>query len=146
VKGEEPIEDEVLGEEEENVSEEGELVEGEEEAVEEQEVAVAEPRGDPLLEYAYGFASELPSGLGEWRFPWLVTELWKARAKGDNRLARRWARLIFAFCPAKPRLCPFYSLASECEWKLEPFCRPLAYRTKTRKQRKKWRAGARGKT
>ena len=146
MRREEPVEDEVLGEEEEPVSEEEEPVS--EEAVEEREevVVVAKPHGDPLLEYAYGFASTLPSSLGEWKFPWLVTEFWKARAKGDKRLARRWIRLIFTFCPAKPRLCPLYSMTVRCEWKLERFCRPLAYRTETRKRRKKGRARARGKT
>ena len=121
----EVVEEEAVESEEEVVMEDGGEVEEGEEVVEGEE-AVARPKGDPVLEYVYGLTSEAPSSLGEWRFPWLLTELAKAVEKGDKAAARRWVRLIFAFCPAKPRLCPLYSLSSRCEWRMERRCRPLA--------------------
>jgi hypothetical protein len=137
---------EVVGEEEEAVEEDEEVVLEDEEVVEDEEEVVGRPRGDPVLEYAYGLTRELPSGLGEWRFPWLLSEYRKAVAKGDQRLARRWARLIFQFCPSKPRACPLYVLTvSRCPFDLERRCRGFAQAERRRAERpRKWRSWYRG--
>jgi hypothetical protein len=145
-RGFERVEDEdlyeVVAEDEEVVESEEEVVLEDEEVVESEEEVVGRPRGDPVLEYAYGLTSELPGGLGEWQFPWLLSELRKAEARGDAKLARRWARLVFEFCPAKPRACPVYALTvSKCPYGLEKRCRGFARAEERRAERpRKWRS------
>jgi hypothetical protein len=137
---------EIVGEEEEVVEGDEEVVESDEEIVEDDEEVVGRPRGDPVLEYAYGLSREPPSSLGEWRFPWLLSEYSKAAAKGDAELARRWAQLIFQFCPSKPRACPLYVLTvSRCPYGLERRCRGFAQAERRRAARpRKWRSWYRG--
>jgi len=132
---------EVVGEEE-AVEDEEEVVVEDEEIVDDDAEVVGKPRGDPVLEYAYGFSREPPSSLGEWRFPWLLSELRKAETKGDQHLARRWARLIYTFCPSKPRACPLYVLTvSKCPYGLERRCRGFAQAERRRAERpRKWRS------
>jgi len=133
----EPLEDEEAVEEaEELVGDDSELVEDEEVEVA-GEAVVARPAGDPVLEYVYGFEKTPPASLGEWRIVWMVSEYYKAVRMGDKRRAGRWVRLIFRFCPYKPRMCPLYSL-SRCPFGLERRCRPLAW-AEVRRRRRKWR-------
>jgi hypothetical protein len=144
-RGFERVEDEdlyeVVAEDEEGVESEEEVVLEDEVVVEESGEVVGRPRGDPVLEYAYGLTSELPSGLGEWQFPWLLSEYNKAETRGDAKLARRWARLVFEFCPARPRACPVYALTvSKCPYGLERRCRGFARAEERRAERpRKWR-------
>jgi len=100
---------------------------------------VGGPRGDPVLEFAYGLTSKIPQNLGEWRFPWLLLEFSKAERKGDKEQARRWARLTFEACPLKPRLCPLYSMTTRCEFGMERRCKPRAW-ARARRQMKKTRS------
>ncbi|RLE83179.1 MAG: hypothetical protein DRJ67_12655 [Thermoprotei archaeon] len=131
--------EEVIGEEEEVVEDEYEAVEDDYEVVEGGVEVVGRPRGDPVLEYVYGFTDEPPASLGEWRFPWMVTEHYKALKLGDKARARRWARLIFRFCPYKPRLCPLYTLTvSRCPVGMERRCRAMA-RAAARRRPRRWR-------
>jgi hypothetical protein len=133
---------EVVGEEEEVVEDEEEVVVEDEEVVDDDAEVVGRPRGDPVLEYAYGLSRELPAALGEWQFSWLLSEYSKAVKRGDQQLARRWARLIFQFCPSKPRACPLYTLTvSRCPFNLQQRCRGFAQAEKRRAEKpKKWRS------
>ena len=133
---------EVVGEEEEALEDDEEVAVEDEEEVDGDVEVVGRPKGDPVLEYAYGLTRELPAGLGEWRFPWLLSEYSKALARGDQQLARRWARLIFQFCPSKPRACPLYALTvSKCPLGLERRCRGFAQAERRRAARpRKWRS------
>jgi len=137
---------EVVGEEEEVVKDDEEIVEDDEEVVEADAEIVGRTKGDPVLEYAYGLSSELPAGLGEWRFSRLLAEYSKAVRRNDQQLARRWARLIFQFCPSKPRACPLYALTvSRCPFNLQPRCRGFAQAEKRRVEKpRKWRSWYRG--
>jgi hypothetical protein len=144
-RGLERVEDEdlyeVVTEDEEVVESEEETVLEDEEVMEGSEEVVGRPRGDPVLEYAHGFSRELPSDLGEWQLPWVLSELRKAETRGDAKLARRWARLVFEFCPAKPRACPVYALTvSKCPYGLEKRCRGFARAEERRIEKpRKWR-------
>jgi hypothetical protein len=137
---------EVVGEEEEVVEDEEEVVVEDEEVVDDDAEVAGRPRGDPVLEYAYGLSRELPAALGEWQFSWLLSEYSKAVKRGDQQLARRWARLIFQFCPSKPRACPLYTLTvSRCPFNLQQRCRGFAQAEKRRAEKpKKWRSWYRG--
>ena len=137
---------EVVGEEEEVAEDDGEIVEDDAEVVEGDGEIAGRPRGDPVLEYAYGLANELPGSLGEWQFSWLLGEYSKAVRRGDQRLARRWARLVFRFCPSKPRACPLYALTvSRCPYGLERRCRGFAQAEKRRREpARRWRSWYRG--
>ena len=84
--------------------------------------------------------------MGEWQFPWLLSEYRKAAAGGDAGLARRWARLIFQFCPARPGACPVYALTvSKCPFGMERRCRGFARAEERRaempRKRRGWRRG-----
>jgi hypothetical protein len=132
---------EVVGDEEEVVEVDEEVVEEDEKVVEDDVEVVGRPKGDPVLEYAYGLTRELPAGLGEWQFSWLLSEYSKAVRRGDQQLARRWARLIFQFCPSKPRACPLYALTvSRCPFNLQQRCRGFAQAERRRMEKpRKWR-------
>jgi len=131
--------EEVVVDDEEVVEEDEEVVEEDEEVVEEDEVVVGRPRGDPVAEYLYGLTGELPRSLGEWSVPWLLAEMRKADALGDAARARRAARLVYQFCPAKPQTCPLFTL-SKCPYGLEKRCRGFAQAERRRIEKpKKWR-------
>jgi len=131
---------EVIEEEEEEAGGEEEAVLEDEEIVDEGETVIGRPEGDPVAEYLYGLTSEQPVGLGEWSVSRLLLELRKAEALGDQRRARRAARLIYRFCPAKSSLCPMYSLTLKCPYGLEKRCRGFARAEEQRvKRTKKWR-------
>jgi len=136
-------EEELVEEEEEVVESDEEVVESTEEVIESDAVVVGRPRGDPVLEFILGLTNEVPGSLGEWRFPWLLTEYRKAEALGKGREASRIAELIFRFCPAKPRVCPIYSVTvSSCPYNMEKRCRPRAWaesRGRARKTRSYFR-------
>ena len=140
----ERVEDEDLyervEESEEVVESDEEVVLEGEEVVESGEETVGRPRGDPIAEYLYGLSDALPTSLGEWSVSWLLGELRRAEMLGDQRRARRAARLIYTFCPAKPSLCPMYSLTLKCPYGLEKRCRGFAYVEKRRIEKpRKWR-------
>jgi hypothetical protein len=140
----ERVEDEDLYErveEEEEVVESGEEVVLEDgEVVEESEEVVGRPRGDPVAEYLYGLTDALPTSLGGWSVPWLLGELRRAEALGDQKRARRAARLIYTFCPAKPSMCPMYSLTLKCPYGIEKRCRGFARAEERRVEKpRKWR-------
>ena len=136
--------EEIVADEEEVVEEDEEIVEEDEEVVEEDEEIVGRPKGDPVGEYLYGLTSELPRSLGEWSVPWLLAEMRRAEALGDRRRARRAARLVYQFCPAKPQTCPLYTL-SKCPYGLERRCRGFAQAERRRAGRpRKWRRWYRG--
>lgn len=133
-----------VDEDEEIVEDEEEVVEEDEELVEDDVEIVAKPRGDPVGEYLYGLTSELPRSLGEWSVPWLLAEIRKAEALGDKARARRAARLVYQFCPAKPQTCPLYTL-SKCPYALEQRCRGFAQAERRRRETpRKWRSWYRG--
>ncbi|MEZ0346464.1 MAG: hypothetical protein ABWK01_07925 [Infirmifilum sp.] len=134
---EEPVEeDEPVSEDEEKA----EVVESDEEPVDKDETVVARPRGDPVLEYVYGFVEDPPTSMGEWRFLWMVIEYRKASESGDKKRARRWARLVLHFCPYKPELCPIFTLTvSKCPVNMLQACRPIALAI-ARKRLKKLRS------
>jgi hypothetical protein len=140
----ERVEDEDLyervEEEEEVVSGDEEVVGEEEEVVTEDEEVVGRPRGDPVAEYLYGLSDALPTSLGEWSVPWLLGELRRAERLGDQKRARRAARLIYAFCPAKPSMCPMYSLTLKCPYGIEKRCRGFARAEERRVEKpRRWR-------
>ena len=117
-----------------------ERVEEEEEVVSEDEEVVGRPRGDPVAEYLYGLSDALPTSLGEWSVPWLLGELRRAERLGDQKRARRAARLIYAFCPAKPSMCPMYSLTLKCPYGIEKRCRGFARAEERRTEKpRRWR-------
>jgi hypothetical protein len=125
--------EEVVESDEEVVLEDGEVVESGEETV-------GRPRGDPVAEYLYGLTDALPVSLGEWSVSQLLGELRRAERLGDQKRARRVARLIYTFCPAKPSLCPMYSLTSKCPYGIERRCRGFARAEERRTERpRKWR-------
>lgn len=132
------------GEDEEVVEDEEEVAEEGEELVEDEEEVAGRPGGDPVGEYLYGLSSELPRSLGEWSVPWLLAEIRKAEALGDKARARRAARLVYQFCPAKPQTCPLYTL-SKCPYALERRCRGFAQAERRRaekpRKRRSWYRG-----
>lgn len=141
----ERVEDEDLyervEESEEVVESDEEVVLEDEEVVESGEETVGRPRGDPVAEYLYGLSGALPTSLGEWSVPWLLGELRRAEALGDRKRARRAARLIYAFCPAKPSMCPMYSLTLKCPYGIERRCRGFARAEERRIEKpRKWRS------
>jgi hypothetical protein len=131
---------EVIEEEEMEAGGDEEVILEDEEIVEEGKTVVGRPEGDPVAEYLYGLTNEQPVGLGEWSVLRLLSELRRAETLGDQRRARRAARLIYTFCPAKPSLCPMYSLTLKCPYGLEKRCRGFAYVEKRRIEKpRKWR-------
>jgi hypothetical protein len=131
---------EVVVDEEEEAGGEEEVVLEDKEIVEEEETVVGRPEGDPVAEYLYGLTNAKPTGLGEWSMSRLFSELRKAEALGDQRGARRAARLIYTFCPAKPSMCPIYSLTLKCPYGIEKRCRGFARAEERRTERpRKWR-------
>jgi hypothetical protein len=132
---------EVIEEEEEEAGNNEEVILEDEEIVEEGETVVGRPEGDPVAEYLYGLTNEQPTGLGEWSVLRLLSELRKAETFGDQRRARRAARLIYLFCPAKPSMCPMYSLTLKCPYGLEKRCRGFARAEERRVEKpRKWRS------
>jgi hypothetical protein len=130
-------EEEVVGEEEEAVGEEEEVVSEEDEVVREGEVVVAGPRiADPVYAYIIGYSDRVPEELGEWRFRDLLVELRKAEALGYGDRVRRLHRLIWLFCPYKPRRCPLFTAEySDCPLYMEKSCRAFAFLKPRRKAR-----------
>jgi hypothetical protein len=141
----ERVEDEGLyervEEDEEVVESDEEVILEDEEVVEGDEEVVGRPRGGPVAEYLYGLTDALPTSLGEWSVPRLLGELRRAEALGDQRRARRAVRLIYTFCPAKPSMCPMYSLTLKCPYGLERRCRGFARAEERRIEKpRKWRS------
>jgi hypothetical protein len=120
---EEVVEDEyeAIGEDEEAVEKDEEVVEGDERVV--AGVGVA----DPVYAYILGAVEAPPKSLGEWRFYDLFVELWRAERLGHAGRAKRVKRLIWMFCPFKPRGCPLYTFVSRCPFGMEKSCRAFAF-------------------
>ncbi|MCI4408417.1 MAG: hypothetical protein JHC26_04950 [Thermofilum sp.] len=132
--------EETVGEDEENVSEEEEVVDSEEEAVKDETITVGYPSVvDHVYAYILGMGEE-PKDLGGWQFDDLFIELRKAEAIGDKKRAKRIRKLIFMFCPYKPRRCPIYTIEVEkCPFRMEKSCRAYAYAyMKKHKKNKSW--------
>jgi hypothetical protein len=138
--------EEAIGEEEESVSEDEEVVDLEEETVRDETVAVGYPSvADHVYAYILGVGDE-PKDLDGWHFYDLFTELRKAEATGDKKRAKRIRKLIFMFCPYKPRRCPIYTIEVEkCPFHMEKSCRAYAYTSikKTRKNKSWFLRGSR---
>ncbi|MEM0109638.1 MAG: hypothetical protein QXV17_02625 [Candidatus Micrarchaeaceae archaeon] len=130
--------EEIVGEEEEAVGEEEGTVEADEEPVEDREEQVVTPPrvADPVYTYILGVGNA-PESLGEWRFYDLLAELRKAEALGYRDRAKRIRRLVFMYCPYKPRRCPIYTIEVEkCPLHMEKSCRALAFHSLRKSQKK----------
>jgi hypothetical protein len=132
--------EEPVGEEEESVSEVEEVVDSEEENVRDETIAVGYPSiADHVYAYILGVGEE-PKDLDGWHFYDLFIELRKAEATGDKNRAKRIRKLIFMFCPYKPRRCPIFTIEVEkCPFRMEKSCRAHAYASmKRHKKNKTW--------
>jgi len=132
--------EEAVGEEEEAVSEDEEAVDSDVEAVRDDATAVGYPAiADQVYAYILGVGDE-PKDLGGWRFYDLFIELRKAEAAGDKNRAKRVRKLVFVFCPYRPRRCPIYTLEVErCPFRMEKGCRAYAYASmKNARKNKSW--------
>lgn len=134
---------ELVGEDEEVVEDEYELADGGEEAVErdeevverDEEVVAGVRVADPVYAYILGAVDVPPKSLGEWRFYDLFVELWRAERLGYTGRAKRIKRLIWLFCPYKPRGCPLFTFASRCPFGMEKSCRGFAFAKKRQRGR-----------
>jgi hypothetical protein len=144
----EPVEEdeEVVEDEYEVVDEEEEVVESDEEVVEEDEEVVAGPRvADPVYAYILGVVDTPPAALGEWRFYDLLVELRKAERLSHADRVKRLHRLIWLFCPYKPRRCPIFTVEySACPIYMERSCRAYAF-LKPRRKARSWFRKTRGR-
>ena len=134
----EPVDDEYeVVEEEVGVVEEDEVVESEVGVVEE-EVVAGSRIADPVYAFILGVVDTPPASLGEWRFYDLLVELRKVERLGYEDRVRRLRRLVWLFCPYKPRRCPIFTVEySTCPFYMEQSCRAYAF-LKPRRRARSW--------
>jgi len=138
--------DEETVEDEAEAVEEGdeEIVEDVEEPIEDEEDVVTYADGEPAEMYVQGRIAEIPrvSDEARWlewvksyrQFKSLSEHAGKRgdskRARYYERLARRYADLVFHNCPFRPAKCPIYDVyTAKCPVGMEKTCRPRVWRS-----------------
>ena len=132
---EEVLEDEV----EEYTGETYEVIDEDIEIVPEEHEIEWKPIGDPVLEYIEGLRSKMPKKEEPTAITFieLLVEFRKASNTGDEEKLRRIGKMLFLYCPLKPRKCPLYDIyTTSCPYGLENRCR--MYAMKKPKKTRKW--------